>query len=152
MFVVDTNLLLYAVNPDAPEHARARALVEEWRRGEHSWFLTWGIVYEFLRVSTHANVFTKPLNLPTAQRWLDILLAGPRCGILVETDRHRAVLEELVRQHPRLHGNPVHDLHTAVLMKEHGVSEIRTADTDFHQFPFLRVDNPLVDRAARPTS
>jgi hypothetical protein len=28
-------------------------------------------------------------------------------------------------------------------MLEHGVMEIRTADTDFHQFPFLRVVNPL---------
>jgi predicted nucleic acid-binding protein len=29
-------------------------------------------------------------------------------------------------------------------MKEHGIPEIRTADTDFHQFPFLRVVNPLL--------
>ena len=33
MFVVDTGLLLYAVNPDAPDHARARELVEGWRGG-----------------------------------------------------------------------------------------------------------------------
>lgn len=145
MFVVDTNLLLYAVNLDAPEHARAHALVEEWRRGERSWFVTWGIVYEFLRVSTHANVFAEPLDLPTARRWLDILLAGPRSGILVETDRHREVLAEITVLHPRLHGKAVQDLHTAALMMEHGVPEIRTADTDFHQFRFLRVENPLVD-------
>jgi predicted nucleic acid-binding protein len=63
---------------------------------------------------------------------------------LVETDRHSEVLEELSRLHPRVSGNLVHDFHTAVLMKEHGIAEIRTADTDFHQFPFLRVVNPLV--------
>jgi len=28
-------------------------------------------------------------------------------------------------------------------MREHGVTEIRTADADFHQFPFLEVVNPL---------
>jgi predicted nucleic acid-binding protein len=28
-------------------------------------------------------------------------------------------------------------------MREHGVREVRTADTDFHQFPFLEVVNPL---------
>jgi len=62
----------------------------------------------------------------------------------VATDRHALVLDEVVASQPRLPGNPVHDLHIATLMKEHGVSEIRTADADFHQFEFLRVVNPLV--------
>jgi len=143
VFVVDTNLLLYAVNPDSPDHKRARALLDDWRRGERTWFLTWGIVYEFLRVSTHGSVFPRPLELPSARAWLAAALAGPRSALLVETDRHAEVLEQLIREHPRLRGNPVHDLHTAALMREHGVTEIRTADTDFHQFTFLAVVNPL---------
>jgi predicted nucleic acid-binding protein len=53
------------------------------------------------------------------------------------------VLDELAALHPRLRGNVVHDLHTAALMREHGVAEIRTADADFYQFPFLTVVNPL---------
>ena len=144
MFVIDTNLLLYAVNPDSRDHERAHELVEAWRRGDRSWFVTWGIVYEFLRVSTHRNVFAEPLDLRTARNWIAVLLASPRAGTLVETDRHDEVLEELVTLHPRVSGNTVHDLHTVALMKEYGVAEIRTADTDFHQFRFLRVVNPLV--------
>lgn len=143
MFVVDTNLLLYAVNPDSDDHIRARALLEEWRSGDESWFLSWGIVYEFLRVSTHGSVFPRPLELPAARAWLEALLASPRSSLLVETDRHREVLGELIAENPRLRGNPVHDLHTATLMREHGIAEIRTADTDFHQFAFLKVVNPL---------
>lgn len=145
MFVVDTNLLLYAVNPDGPDHERARVLIEEYRRSDRLWFLTWGIIYEFLRVATHPRVFPQPLPLPTARTWIALLLAGRSAGILTHTDRHTSVLEGLVARHPRLAGNPVHDLHTAALMLEHGVLEIRTADTDFHQFPFLKVVNPLVD-------
>jgi len=146
MFVVDTNLLLYAVNPDSPDHKLARAGLEEWRMGARSWFLTWGLIYEFLRVSTHPDVFRRPLDLDTAWAWVTAVLAGRRSGILVETDRHGEVLAELARGHPRLRGNPIHDLHTAALMREHGVTEIRTADTDFHQFRFLDVVNPLVGR------
>ena len=71
-------------------------------------------------------------------------LASPAAGILAETERHSAVLAEVCAAHARLAGNPVHDLHTAVLMREHGVSEIRTADADFHQFRFLTVVNPFV--------
>jgi len=143
VFVVDTNLLLYAVNPNAPEYPRARALLEEWREGDRSWFLTWGIVYEFLRVSTHARVFPEPLDLARAWEWVRLLLRSARAGLLTPTDRHSAVLDELAGLHPRLRGNVVHDLHTAALMREHGVTEIRTADTDFHQLPFLAVVNPL---------
>ncbi|MGI9044058.1 MAG: TA system VapC family ribonuclease toxin [Gemmatimonadaceae bacterium] len=148
MFVVDTNLLLYAVNPDAPEHPSAHGLVEEWRRGDRSWFLTWSIIYEFLRVSTHPRVFSRPLDLPRAQAWIVTLLACPSASILVPTDRHMEVLRELAVRLPRLRGNIVHDLHTAALMREHGVSEIRTADLDFHQFAFLDVINPLADARA----
>jgi toxin-antitoxin system PIN domain toxin len=145
VFVIDTNLLLYAVNPDAPEHARARQLLGEWRAGERPWFVTWGIIYEFLRLSTHPRVFPAPITLQQARAWTSALLAGRADSILVATDRHAAVLDELVASHPAVRGNPVHDLHIAALMMEHGVPEIRTADTDFHQFGFLRVVNPLLE-------
>jgi toxin-antitoxin system PIN domain toxin len=143
VFVVDTNLLLYAVNPDSADHDPAYALLEEWRAGDRPWFLTWKIVYEFLRVSTHPSVFSDPLDLPTAREWLRILLESPVGSVLTETELHDQVLDEVLRLHPRLAGNVLHDLHIAVLMREHGVSEIRTADTDFHQFRFLEVVNPL---------
>lgn len=144
MFVIDTNVLLYAVNPDAPEHPRARDLLEEWRLGDRAWFVTWGIIYEFLRVSTHPRVFPSPIGLTQAREWIAALLANRNDSILVATDRHAGVMEQVVASHPRVRGNPVHDLHIATLMMEHGVPEIRTADADFHQFAFLRVVNPLV--------
>ncbi len=34
-------------------------------------------------------------------------------------------------------------MHTAVLMREHGVRVIYTRDTDFHRFPFLEVRDPM---------
>lgn len=143
MFVVDTNLLLYAVNPDAPEHGIAHALVDQWRHEERPWFVTWGILYEFLRVSTHPRVFAQPMDLHRAHDWVAALLASRSVSVLTPGSRHLAVLEELAARHPRVRGNLVHDLHTVVLMREHGVTEIRTADTDFHQFTFLDVVNPL---------
>ena len=98
MFVIDTNILLYAVNPDSDDHGRARGLLDEWRSGDRSWFLTWSIVYEFLRVSTHGRVFPNPLGLVQAQEWIALLLASPMSGMLVPTERHSAVLKGLT--HP----------------------------------------------------
>ncbi|MGH9431153.1 MAG: type II toxin-antitoxin system VapC family toxin, partial [Terriglobia bacterium] len=75
--------------------------------------------------------------------FIESLGSSPSFGILVETDRHEEVVRELTREYPRMSGNRLHDLHIAALMREHGVTEIRTADTDFHEFKFLRVVNPL---------
>ena len=55
--VIDTNLLLYGVNRDSEEHAAARTFLTEAGASPEQWYLTEGIVYEFLRVATHARIF-----------------------------------------------------------------------------------------------
>ncbi len=59
------------------------------------------------------------------------------------TDRHSAVLSQTLTELPDFSGNTTHDLHTAVLMHEHGVGRLCTRDTDFHRFPFFTVVDPL---------
>jgi uncharacterized protein len=105
--------------------------------------VTWSVVYEFLRIVTHWSVFPHPLNFADAWNFIQSLLASPSFGILVETERHVEVVRDLTREYPHMSGNRLHDLHIAALMREHGVVEIRTADTDFHEFKFLRVVDPL---------
>ena len=63
--------------------------------------------------------------------------------MLVATPRHGAVLAQTLAELPDLAGNVMHDVHTAVLMREHGVSRICTRDADFRRFPFLSVLDPL---------
>ena len=144
MFVVDTNVLVYAADESAPEHARCRALVESWRRRNGAWYLTWAIGYEFLRVVTHPRVLRHPWTMAAALRFLEALQASPGLGLLVPTDRHSRVLADVVTEVPGLAGNLVHDTQTAVLMREHGIRRICTRDTDFHRFPFLEPVDPLV--------
>lgn len=61
----------------------------------------------------------------------------------LSTPRHGTELARTLAELPNVRGNLLHDLHTAMLMREHGVSWICTCDTDFHQFPFLTVVDPL---------
>lgn len=143
MFVVDTNVLLYAANVRALEHTKAEDSLRQWREGAEPWSVTWSTVYEFLRVTTHRAVFLKPLTFAEAWSFIEALLASPFFSILLETGRHAEIVRELTREYPRMSGNRMHDLHIAALMREHGITEIRTADTDFHEFKFLRVVNPL---------
>lgn len=143
MFVVDTNVLLYAADQDAEEHPVCRARLEEWRHQVTPWYLTWSICYEFLRVSTHPRVFRNPWQAAAAWTFLDALLASPGMTLLSATARHASLLQQTVAELPDIRGNLVHDLHTAVLMREHGVSRIVTRDTEFHRFPFLSVIDPM---------
>ena len=60
--LLDANILLYAANKDSREYPVARAFLEKVRSTPGQWFLTEGICYEFLRVSTHHRVFPAPLG------------------------------------------------------------------------------------------
>ncbi len=143
MLVVDTHVLVYAADRDSDIHDRCRTLLEEWRRQAAPVYLTWSILYEFLRVTTHPRVFRKPWSAGKAWRFLEALLPAPGLSLLVATDRHAAILTQTLAELPDVGGTLVHDLHTAVLMREHGVSRICTRDTDFHRFPFLEIIDPL---------
>lgn len=148
MFVVDTNVLVYAANEDSRLHERCSALLDEWRSGPAAWFLTWGICYEFLRIVTHPRVLEHPWGRATAWRFISELLDSPGLTVLIETYRHRDIGRIIVEEMPSLQGNLFHDAHTAILMREHGVRRIVTNDSDFHRFGFLEVIDPYGTRGA----
>ncbi|MBI5480333.1 MAG: PIN domain-containing protein [Deltaproteobacteria bacterium] len=145
MFVVDTNVLLYAVNQECAEHRRCHALVERSRRQQLPWFLTWGVVYEFLRVITHPSAVRRPWSAARAWAFVEALLTSPGIGVLTATRRHAAVAKQTISEVPGLAGNLLHDAHTAILMREHGIRSIYTRDSDFERFPFVEVLDPLVN-------
>jgi toxin-antitoxin system PIN domain toxin len=144
VLLADANVLVYAANRGAPEHARCRSLLDDWRAGPTPWCVTWGILYEFLRVATHRRVFQRPFAVADAWRFVEALLASSSLHILAETSRHAAVVAQTIVDVPLLSGNLLHDAHTAILMREHGIRRIYSRDTHFHRFPFLEVVDPLV--------
>ena len=143
MLAVDTNVLIYAADADSQFHASCRDWLENRRRRADGWYVTWGVLYEFLRVTTHPRVMQKPWNAPQAWGFVAALLASPGLGVLVPTQRHAEVAEQVITENPHLAGNLLHDAHTAILMREHGIRQICTRDTDFHRFPFLEVVDPV---------
>jgi len=143
-FLIDTNILLHAVNSASPDHLAARRFLQQHLQSRTPWYITWPILYEFLRVSTHFRVFPKPLKAKQALDFITGLSSHEEMAILTGTNRHWDVLANVIAgvNHPA--GNLFHDIHTATLMLEHGVSDIVTADSDFRQFGFLKVINPLL--------
>jgi uncharacterized protein len=142
--VVDTNVLVYAAVSDSPHHATCRAWLESQCQRADAWYTTWPVIYEFLRVATHPRVLRNPLTLGQAWSFIAALTGAPGFAVLLPTARHTQVLESVLAESAHLAGNVVHDLHTVVLMREHGIRQVVTRDADFHRFAGIEVFDPCV--------
>lgn len=142
MFAVDTNILVYAHFERYPQHEAARSFCAERLLGRHEWCLGWQVVYEYIRIVTHPRVHKEPLSLGEALSDLAPYLGSEHCHVLTQTPMHSHVLELVAQSQPGVSGNIIHDLHYAVLLKEHNVRKIVTADSDFRRFDFLEVVDP----------
>ena len=134
--VFDTNVLVYAARDDTEFHDACRQRIANVSNIPSSGLLTWNICYEFFRVVTHPQVSTQPWRLEKARRYVAGLLATPGFNLLLPTTEHMSVLAQTIVELPDIRGSLVHDLHTAVLMREHNISQICTLDKDFRRFPF----------------
>jgi uncharacterized protein len=141
--VIDTNLLLYAANSDAAEHVPGAQFLRQAIGSREQWFLTEGIVYEFLRVATHSRVFPKPLLWMEGMAFVQPILQASNFLVLTAGERHWRFLEEVLAELTHPAGNLFFDVRTAALMREHGIREIYTTDTDFLQFAGIKAINPL---------
>ena len=141
--VIDTNVLVYAAKADSEFHSACRQFLDDRRTDPSPVYLTWGVCYEFVRVVTHPAVYEFPWTSRNALKFIGNLLATDGFFMLTETDRHLDVWSQTLDEFPETRGSIMHDLHTAVLMREHGISRICTRDSDFYRFPFLTVFDPL---------
>jgi len=141
MKLLDANLLLYAVNQDAPLHAKARAWFERTMSDRETVAFSWIVMLAFLRLTTRHGLFQKPLSSQAAFDLVAAWLDQPAATVIHPGPRHLAVLSELLRP-LGTGGNLTSDAHLAALAIEHG-AELCSCDGDFARFPGLRWRNPL---------
>jgi len=142
VILVDANLLLYAYNPRAQEHARSRIWLEGVLSGADLVRFAWLTLWAFLRIATNARVFERPLSTPEAQTAVSSWLAQPNAGILEPGERHWDILRGLMHQ-GQTTGPLVMDAAIAAIALEHG-AVVCTTDRGFSRFPGLKWTNPLV--------
>lgn len=141
MIVVDLNLLLYVVNSDAPQHARARKWWEKALMADEPIGIAWVVALGFLRIATNPRILPRPLQAEQALAIVEEWAGGPPVSFLEPTERHWAILAELLRPLGTA-GNLTMDAHLAALAIEHGAT-LWSSDNDFSRFPRLRWRNPL---------
>jgi toxin-antitoxin system PIN domain toxin len=141
MRLCDVNLLLYAFDSSSPKHEAASRWIEERLSGPETFAFAWIVLLAFLRLSTNPRVFERPLDSEEALDLIDGWLAQPCTAILQPTDRHPALLRELLTPLGTA-GNLSTDAHLAALAIEHG-AELCSSDADFSRFSGLRWTDPL---------
>jgi uncharacterized protein len=143
MILVDANLLLYAYHPRDEHHAAAKSWLESTLSGVEPVRFAWLTLWAFLRISTNARVYEKPLLASEARDAVASWLARSVAGILDPGERHWSVLSRLLAGN-QVRGHLVMDAVLAAVALEHGAT-LHTTDADFARFDGLKWRNPLVD-------
>ena len=137
MISVDSNVLIAAHRNEHNLHAIAYDRLIEIAEGDAPWGLPVFCIPEFLRVVTHARVFSPPTSLPLALAFIDRLLDSPSIRLLVPSDGFWSSLRA-VTEDSDARGNLVFDAQIAAVCQEHGAIDLITADRDFSRFPQIR--------------
>jgi len=140
--IPDLNLLIYAVDRAASEHAPALRWWNATLSGSETVGLAWTVLLGFVRLTTSARVVRSPLTPEAALDYVDRWLAHPVTTVVNATARHPQVLRDLLGTAGTA-GNLVADAHLAALAIEHG-AVLCSADRDFGRFKGLDWTNPLV--------
>lgn len=136
MKIVDANVLLYAVNSEAPHHNEAHDWLDSALDGADAIGFTWVVMLAFLRISTHPSILPRPLPIETATEILQDWLRRPGAVVVEPSPRHAALLCGLLIESGS-RGNLVNDNHLAAIAAEYG-ADIASFDADFDRFKGIR--------------
>lgn len=135
MKLVDTNVLLNAINADSREHAVALAFLEDGLSGGNSIAFAWLALVGFVRLATRRGILPRPLPTEDALSLVDDWLAAPQAQLLQTTTRHWPIMRRLLVGAGTA-GNLTNDAHLAALAIEHGATLV-SFDRDFERFAGL---------------
>ena len=140
---LDTNILVYAANADALEHAAAKTVVEEMLSHPEQWVLADQVLFEFYKALRNPRILEKPLGADAASRHLSFLCEHsgvPRC--CYELEQWDAVLGRL--RDPSTPYQRTHDIILAATLRARGVTRFYTRNTrDFQDAGFDELIDPI---------
>ncbi len=132
MILVDANVLIYAVNEDAPQHDEARGWLEDVLDSNETIGLTWIVLLAFIRLVTNHRIFPSPMTTDQAFDVVDAWLAHPHVVVPSPSVGHASVLRDLLARTGSA-ANLVNDAHLAALALAHGAT-VASYDGDFNRF------------------
>ena len=142
---IDTNVLLYALNADAPECAPARAFLEA-RAADPDTVLSELVLVELYVLLRNPKVLSRPLDAPAAAATIRRFRQHPAWQVV---DHDPAVMDDVWRTaatagFPRTR---IFDVRFALGLVRRGVTHLATRNVrDFADLGFTSVFDPLGER------
>ena len=138
VWLPDVNVLVHAANEASPQHDESARWLARGFESPAGVALAWVSLIGFVRITTRAGIFARPLPVASALALLNHWLEQPKARVVHPGTRHAALLGRLLLTTGTA-GNLTTDAHLAALAQEHGAT-VGTFDRDFQRFNGVRVE------------
>lgn len=130
--VLDTNVLIYAMNAEAPMHKRARTFYDQASAGKIRAYLAPQVLFEYFSAITHPSM--TPAPIPPREALDEIRQLASSFPVLPAPTNLLSRVFTLLAQ-TGFSGRHIHDIHLAAMALENGITRICTFDTRFQNIP-----------------
>ena len=135
MIALDTNILISILVSSDAKHEQTCSWIES---SDELLTTTSTNIAEFLRLTTHPRVFSKPLKLEDAISVLDKFFKDFSVLVLEESQDWWHDLIKVSEKVSGLRGNDIFDARIALCLKHNGVKTIASFDSDFEKYKFVK--------------
>jgi predicted nucleic acid-binding protein len=137
--LIDTNILIYAINADSPKNKVAQLFLQQ---NSNKLIIAHQNIFEALRVLSHPK-FSHPMTIKDAQNALWTIIQA--CTIICPNHKTHYLALELINKN-NLYGNRIFDAYLAATAISNYVTYIATDNTkDFIQFG-VKLTNPFASQ------
>ena len=141
MILPDANLLIFAHDSSAPQHATAKAWWESVLSGTEPVGIPWVVVLAFTRLMTHPQICRDPLSVEQVRGIVEKWVACRPVRVIQLSDEALPAFFDLLEA-AGMGGNLSTDALIALHAREHSAT-VYSNDRDFDRFPGIRWINPL---------
>lgn len=135
--IIDSNILIYAINADSPKNRKAQEFLRE---NIENLEVTHQNILETLRVLTHSK-FSKRMRIKLALTATQAI--SKSCQVISPTQTTYYLWLELINEHA-LTGNRIFDAYLVATALSNGINIIATDNVkDFKIFRQIKVINPF---------
>lgn len=138
MTLIDSNILVYAINLSSPKHKKARIFLQE---NTENLVVAHQNIFETLRVLTHPK-FPKPMTIAKALKAVDSI--ARECLIIAPDYKTHNIAVELIKKHS-ISSDMVFDAYLTATALSNEIYKIATDnEKDFRKFSEIKVVNPFI--------
>ncbi|OGG24214.1 hypothetical protein A3A79_03430 [Candidatus Gottesmanbacteria bacterium RIFCSPLOWO2_01_FULL_43_11b] len=138
--LVDSNIIVYAINTSSPKHKRAQEFCQQ---KKSNLVVTHQNVLESLRVLTHPK-FSHPMAARSALRAVNAIVSA--FSLITPLYETLEITQMFMKEHS-LVADKIFDAYLVATMLTHGITEIATDnERDFALYRGIKVVNPFRTR------